>query len=173
MASPSANMERMEINSRTARTQRPCSRWPSPGTSQPAIKTIPAANPCEPASDRAAFSFTVAFVVGISNEYIRPKDLSGCVQRRTSRFAGKARKFCALNTNNLSLYTPRHSGFSDARHHVHLAAHAKLREINSRLHGKAGVWQYQTLIMRFKIIQMRTVAVDLGGNVVTCAVGKI
>src|SRR6185437_2095200 len=157
MAMPSVNMETIETNSRTARIQRPCRKWPSPGTSQPAIKTMPAANACDPASARAASCLTLAFVVDIFHEY-------------TSR---KAVSPVRSDPNQLPLQTACDFRFAGTRHDIHFAAHDKVGQINSRLDGKTRVGKQQTFVMRLKIVEVGATAVDLGGNVVTGAMGKI
>src|SRR5271157_2608556 len=76
------------------------------------------------------------------------------------------------DSHQLLLNLSRDPGLARSGEHVHLAAHAELRQIDAGLDGEAGVGQQEALIVGFKIIKMRAGAVQLLGDVVTRAMGK-
>src|SRR5262249_34762370 len=74
---------------------------------------------------------------------------------------------------DLSLDFTRYLGGLGPDQHVYFAAHAKLRQINTRLNRKAGVRQNTALVVDFKVIHVCAIGVNFGADGVACSVNEI
>ena len=85
---------------------------------------------------------------------------------------GAAKQANGSNAHKFLLDAAGDPGFAGSGEHVHFAAHAELREVDSGLDGEAGVGQDAALVVGFKVVEMRAGAVNLVGDVVAGAVDE-
>src|SRR5215813_1675622 len=78
-----------------------------------------------------------------------------------------------LDQNNLFLLPPRHLSFARTREHIHLAAHAELRQINSWLDGETRIGQDLAFVFGFEIIDVGAVPMNRAADAVTCTMHEL
>src|SRR5215472_3662723 len=145
-------MPTIERNSRSARTHLPRMRWPSPGMSQPATRTT---------AGRLDFSSGIRWAICCVSAAIGVDCIS----------ASSADSIAGSDAQELGLARARDNSFAGPRDHIHLAADTELAgKVDAGLDGEAGVGQQDALIVCLEIVQMRAVAVQFTGDVMTGAV---
>src|SRR5258708_6805894 len=81
--------------------------------------------------------------------------------------------FSPSNKDQFVLYFTCYFSRAVAREHIYLAAHAKLRQVNARLNGKAGVGDDFAVVLGFKVIHVGAVAMHVYADGMPRAVRKI
>src|SRR5450432_708039 len=82
-------------------------------------------------------------------------------------------EFAILNGHNLALNFPRHFRRLVAHQHVHLAAHAKLRQVDAGLNREAGVGKNLPLVVDLKVVHVGPIGMDVGTDGMSRAVNEI
>jgi hypothetical protein len=71
------------------------------------------------------------------------------------------------------LYRSSNDGPAWLGQHIYFAAYSELREIYPGFYGEAGVWQNQTLVVSFEIVQIGSITVGFGRDAVPGTVGEV
>src|ERR1035441_717172 len=135
------------------------------GSNAPCLRQL-SSGPCQPSIDYSIFGIGV--VGNRALKWLFPQE------KATFHSAQKVYVYSesALNSHQLPLNIACHPRLLRRGQHVHFAAHAELRQIDSRLDREARGRQNAALVVGFKIIEVSARPMNLVCDVVPGAMGK-